>query len=309
MRAEAPVDVRTRADGQSYEAQVKSVLAELKAEARNVGVGGNLPASSFIALASAASGAQFVDASHWLDRTRMIKDPEEIVRISNVARLTDHVMDTVVSRISAGLSQNELMLQIEMEARRQGASNVSFTPFAGYMKSGAGATEGITNVPPDEGLEADTAICFDIGFVLDGYASDWGRSVFWGNPPADTAAAYKALSEAVVEVVGTMSDGAMRACDVYPAIEKALDARGYGDAMRRRLAEHKVMGHSIGIEVHEHPWLGPRCDEVLRENMVLAVEPKLWHPGEYYLRLEELVLVTKSGGEFLTNFDRNLFVL
>jgi len=61
--------------------------------------------------------------------------------------------------------------------------------------------------------------------------------------------------------------------------------------------------------VHEYPWLGPDFDEVLRENMVIAIEPKLWLPGEYYLRLEELVLVGKKQSEFLTNFDRELFVL
>ena len=61
--------------------------------------------------------------------------------------------------------------------------------------------------------------------------------------------------------------------------------------------------------MHEYPWLGYTCDEPLRENMVIAIEPKLWHKGEYYLRLEELVLVTKTGAEFLTNFDREQFVL
>ena len=309
LRVEAPVSVRTREEGQSYGKQIKSVLSHMKVGTRRIGIGGNMRGPSFVALAEAAPQSEFVEASRWLDGTRMVKDPDEIERLRSVARLTDSVMQTAVARISEGLSQNELMLQIEVEARRQGASHMSFSPFAGYMKSGAGAPEQITNVPPDQGLERDTAICFDIGFVLDGYASDWGRSVFWGKPPAATAAAYQALRESVVEVVAAMRDGAMRACDVYPAIEKALDARNYGDQMRRRLGDSKGIGHSIGVEVHEHPWLGPHGDEVLRENMVLAVEPKLWHPGEYYLRLEELVLVTRSGGEFLTNFDRDLFVL
>jgi Xaa-Pro dipeptidase len=121
--------------------------------------------------------------------------------------------------------------------------------------------------------------------------------------------AHRALRESVLEVVASMRAGSMRACDVYPAIEKALDARGYGSQMRLRLAQHKAMGHSIGIEVHEHPWLGPDCEETLQENMVVAIEPKLWNPGEHYLRLEELVLIKRDGAEILTNFDRDLFIL
>ena len=83
---------------------------------------------------------------------------------------------------------------------------------------------------------------------------------------------------------------------------------GYGDYLRARLPTG-ILGHSIGIEVHEHPWIGPDCGEVLRTGMVLALEPKLWRAGEYYLRVEDVVLVGAQGSEFLTEFDRTLFQL
>ena len=79
--------------------------------------------------------------------------------------------------------------------------------------------------------------------------------------------------------------------------------------MRARLAPSRVVGHQIGAEVHENPWLQPDSEEPLRAGMVMCIEPKLWLPGEYYLRLEEMVHVTKTGAEFLTNFDRELFEL
>jgi Xaa-Pro dipeptidase len=71
----------------------------------------------------------------------------------------------------------------------------------------------------------------------------------------------------------------------------------------------KSVGHNIGVEVHEPPWLDPDYDQMLQSNMVMAIEPKLWHAGEYYLRVEDIVLVGKKKTEFLTNFDRELFQL
>ncbi len=111
-----------------------------------------------------------------------------------------------------------------------------------------------------------------------------------------------------METVDKMHDGGMRACDVFPSIEQALDREGYGDYLRARLP-HGSVGHQIGVEVHEPPWLKPENEHTLKADMVMCLEPKLWHVGEYYLRVEDMVLVKEYGAEFLTNFDRQLFQL
>jgi Xaa-Pro aminopeptidase len=116
------------------------------------------------------------------------------------------------------------------------------------------------------------------------------------------------LQQSVVETVDKMREDSMRVCDVFPAIEKTLDKLGYGDYLRARLPL-KSVGHNIGVEVHEPPWLEPKYKEDLKSNMVMAIEPKLWHSGEYYLLVEDIVLMRKRKTEFLTNFDRELFQL
>jgi Xaa-Pro dipeptidase len=153
-----------------------------------------------------------------------------------------------------------------------------------------------------------TAIAFDIGFVMDGYCSDFGRSLYFGPAPDFICGAYKALQQAVVETVAAMRPGAMRLCDLFGAVEKTLDSFGYGDYLRARLRD-KVLGHNIGIDIHEEPWINPDCDMPLQAGMVMAVEPKLWHSGEYYLRVEDIVLVGEDSSEFLTTFDRTVFEL
>lgn len=119
---------------------------------------------------------------------------------------------------------------------------------------------------------------------------------------------YRALQNAVVDTVGRMKPQNMRVCDIFPSIEASLDKAGFGDYLRARLSTGEA-GHQIGIEVHEDPWLIPENTQPLQKGMVMCIEPKLWHDGEYYLRVEDMVVVNENGAEFLTNFDRELFEL
>jgi len=293
-----------------YLGMLRDIVKKLGIDVQTLGLGSYLPTPAVTAAIAASGGqAKLRDASRLMDQLRKFKEPEEIEALRKVAQLTDDVMMRVVRGIREGVSQLDLMFEIEMEARRGGATDVSFDPWACFVKSGSAPTNQVTDYPVTQGLVADTAITFDVGFVMDGYCSDWGRSVYWGTAPETSKNAYAALRQSVVETVAEMSDGCMRACDVYPAIEAKLDALGFGDQMRARLGSAGIIGHQIGTEVHENPWLRPDVEEPLRAGMVMCIEPKLWLPGEYYLRLEEMVHVTKTGAEFLTTFDRELFEL
>jgi Xaa-Pro aminopeptidase len=247
-------------------------------------------------------------AEHLMDGARMIKDSGEVERLRKVAKLTDEAVEAIIPRIKKGVTQRELRLELEYEGRKRGASDVSFPPWVGYVKSGSEVGANLVTCPVDEGLRPNTSIAFDNGFVLDGYCSDFGRSFYFGPASTEVKKGYEGLQQSVVETVDRMREGSMRVCDIFPAIEKTLDKLGYGDYLRARLPL-KSVGHNIGVEVHEPPWLEPKYNEVLKSNMVMAIEPKLWHSGEYYLRVEDIVLVGKGKTEFLTNFDRKLFQL
>lgn len=302
-----------------YIGMFNSILKNLSIKVRKLALGSYLPTPAVTAAITITQNPELGDASQLMDHLRVIKEPEEVALLRQVAQLTDEVMMKITGNIKEGISQIDLMLEIEMQARRLGATNVSFEPWAGFVKSASSATnqivnnqadvDQITNYPIDQGLTANTAITFDVGFVMNGYCSDWGRSLYWGKPSEKVKNAYVALRQSLVETVAELKHGVMRAREVYPAIEKKLDALGFGDQMRARLASNKIMGHQIGTEVHENPWLRPDFDDLLREGMVMCIEPKLWLPGEYYFRLEEMVYISNTGAEFLTNFDREMFVL
>jgi len=261
-----------------------------------------------VEVAKAVKQAKLHSAEALMDHLRMIKDPGEVERLRKVVELTDKAVEKVVSKIKAGVTQRELGLEIELQGRLLGASDISFSPTAGFVKSGSEVSPNPFTYPRDKGLVSGTSIAFDVGFVLDGYCSDFGRSFYYGPANTEVKKGYEALHQGVLETVDKMRDGSLRVCDLFPALEKTLDRLGYGDYLRARLTTGNL-GHNIGVEVHEPPWLSPAYTEPLHTNMVMAMEPKVWHAGEYYLRVEDIVLVGPRRTEVLTKFDRELFQL
>ena len=301
-------EVRTLAEKDSFEKQVREVIADLGLNVKKVGIGDHVWGSTVMEIARAERPKVFHKAEHLMDHVRMIKDSGEICKLRKVAELTDRAVQAATQKIKKGVTQRQMEVEVEFEGRRLGASDVSFPATVGFVKSGSEVSTDPFIYPKEKGLVPGTSIAFDVGFVLDGYCSDFGRSFYFGPAGGEVKKGYEALQQSVVETVEKMKEGSMRVCDVFPAIEKTLDRLGYGDYLRARL-QTKSVGHNIGVEVHEPPWLSPEYDERLQSNMVMALEPKIWHKGEYYLRVEDIVLVRPRKTEFLTNFDRKLFQL
>ena len=285
---------------------VKKIMEELEYP-ETIGIGEYTWGSLVLAVANYSRGAKFRSAEGLMDKMRMIKDSYEIEKLKRVAKLTEAVMGKVIDEIDEETTSQGLNLKIEHLGRGLGATDVSFPTTAGFCKSGSEPV-GVFNYEPEQKLETKTAIAFDIGFVLDDYCSDWGRSVYYGEPEEHIEKAYPALMTAVVETIDAMGDEVQRVDQIFDHIEKVCDREGYKDRLLERLP-NRMVGHQIGIEVHEDPWLKPGSTQELVDGMVFCVEPKLWHKGEYYLRVEDMVLIKNGKAESLTTFDRELFQL
>jgi Xaa-Pro dipeptidase len=301
-------DVRTFGEKESFEGLIRNAVSDIDLRGKRIGVGDHVWGSTLLELRRVFKNPVFVGAESLMDHVRMIKDSGEIERLRKVAELTDKAVHAVMPKIKKGVTQEELRIELEYEGRQLGASDVSFPPWIGFVKSDSGISSDLVTVPVDEGLKMGTSIAFDNGFVFDGYCSDFGRSFHYGSARREFKMGYESLQHAVVETIDKMKEGSMRVCDVFPLIEKSLDKSGFGDYLRARLPM-KSVGHNIGVEVHEPPWLDPSCEDLLRANMVMAIEPKLWNAGQYYFRVEDIVLVGKKKTEFLTKFDRDIFQL
>jgi Xaa-Pro aminopeptidase len=302
-------DVRIAEGKSGYQTLIEKVISDLDLSGHRVGLGNQV--GSVVALMECLrtfEDLEFDGAESLMDDLRMIKDPEEIECLRKAAKLTDQVMEAVVPAIKEGITQRDLGLEVEFQGRRLGASDVSFQAGALFVKSGSEVSSNPFNYPKDKGLVSGTSIAFDFGFVTDGYCSDFGRSFYFGPASDEVKKGYRALQQGQLETVGKIHPGVTKARDLFPTMEEALDRLGYGDYLRARLTTGN-MGHQIGIQVHENPWLVPESSEPLYPDMVMAIEPKIWHAGEYYLRVEDIVLIGPKKAEFLTNFDRELFEL
>lgn len=287
---------------------VKQIVEGLVGEHASVGIGEYASGKLMLSLASAYKGAKFRSAEGLLDELRAIKEDEEIDKLRKAAKLTENVMGRIIDQVVEGDTMRGLGLKIETMGRMIGASDVSFPSTAGLCRSGSEPTDAVFNYGHEEPLARGSSIAFDVGFVLDGYCSDWGRSFYFGEPEEHIFKAYTALQAAVVETLDSVGGEVQRVNEIFPSIERVLDREGYGEYLRARLADGTV-GHQIGVEVHEDPWLKPKNSHELVDDMVFCVEPKLWHKGEYYLRVEDMVLIKNGKAESLTSYDRERFRL
>jgi len=281
----------------------------LKGSLSGYSFGTNRQAEPFLTslITSAIPNAICVNADNLGEEIRLVKDNDEIAKIRLAAALTDKVMEEIIGFIRPGITQLELQYRIRQAGLRLGAQDVSFPPAALFVKSGTEPTIDPFVYPMEEGLVAGTSVAFDFGFVLNGYCSDFGRSFYCGPAPSDFSMAYKALQDAQIHLISNMKPG-LRIGDVPSILINKLDELGYGDRLRARLPDG-TLGHQIGVDLHENPWIKPDCATLLCPGMVMCIEPKVWLPGGYYLRVEDMVLITETGAESLTKFDRRLFDL
>lgn len=310
VSADWPGEVRVAAEPQQYPALASEILSGFPGALRRVALSRRLVNTPAVIPALWRRGGEidFCPAEGLLDEARRIKDAGEILKLEAAAALTDNVMERIVPLIREGVTQRDLELEIEFLGRRLGASDVSFPPGALFVQSGSAPTADPFVYPKDKGLAPGVSVAFDFGFVLDGYCSDYGRSFYLGPAANEVRGAYRALQQAQLELISQIRVGETMLSEFFPILERTLDRVGFGDYLRARLP-NKMLGHQIGMQVHENPWISPTASTPALPGMLMAIEPKLWHTGEYYLRVEDMVLIESGGARSLTRFDREMFVL
>ena len=255
----------------------------------------------------ADNGIEVTNAERYAEKLRLIKEAGEIEKLRRAAEFTDNAMGIIASALKPGITPRQVRELIAAIALKNGLQGISFCPAAIFVRQGDPSSNEIFGFPDDEPLTEGTSIGFDYGFTVDGYSSDYGRSFYCGkNEKAKDA--YKALHEAQLFLLGEIRPGKPMDMCFNTVYKKLDDIGGFGKYLRRA-GDCEIMGHQIGIDVHERPWL--RCDEkaCFQPGMVMCIEPKIWWPGLCYLRVEDMVLITENGGEPLTKFDRDYFEL
>lgn len=220
---------------------------------------------------------------------RVIKDPSEIRNIKEAIKIVSKVLDEVINSIRPGMSEKEIARRIETLSLDAGAEAVSFPPIVAGGPNGAMPHA----EPTDRRIKAGEPIIIDAGVRVKGYCSDITRTVFLGTPKKKFKRIYALIREAQLTAIRSIKEGVM-SDELDRVARDIIKEGGFGDKFNHTL------GHGVGLMVHEAPRLGPGNPVMLKEGMVVTVEPGIYLPGSGGVRLEEMVLVTKKRARLLT---------
>jgi len=248
----------------------------------------------FQELARLAPGIEFIPQAGMVEDLRRVKSGEEIERIAAAARLTDEGLRWVVDRLAPGRRERDVALDLEVWFRRNGAEAVAFDLI---VASGPGSAMPHYR-PGGRKIAQGDVVLFDIGVQVDGYCSDLTRVVAVGAPAAEVREVYSLVLDANKAGLAAVRAG-RPGKDVDAAARDRIARAGYGDRFGHGL------GHGVGLEVHEAPGVGPVSEEALAVGNVVTIEPGVYLPGRFGVRIEDLVAVTEDGCRVLSSFPKD----
>ena len=239
-----------------------------------------------------------VSTSRLVETLRAVKEPDEVARIKAASALADAAFERLLREPIVGRTERQLALALENDMRQRGAERVSFETIVA-----AGAHGALPHAQPrDVEIREGDLVVFDWGTELDGYCSDCTRTIAAGDPGTDARDVYELVLESQLAGLQAVRSG-RGGKDVDGVAREMIAASGY--------AEHfgHGLGHGVGLEVHERPTLSTRSDDELQASNVVTVEPGVYLPGQFGIRIEDLVVVTDDGCEILTSVPKQLVVV
>ncbi|GAB4525095.1 MAG: Xaa-Pro peptidase family protein [Anaerolineae bacterium] len=296
-------DVRVLPDDGDPGQLARQVLADLRLPERlSVAVEDRAWAETVLNLQTLLPGARWTLASTLLMPLRTVKSEEEIAILRRAGEITEAAYAAVIRQIRPGMTTLDLITETNHQLRQHGAHGQSFVtsfynmgprfPFDFHNR------EETLRLP----LEPPVSISFDFGAVYDGYCYDFGRSVFLGDPGEEYRRAYELVMAAQQAGIAALRAG--NTCEAADAAARQVIAEGgYGEAFRHRL------GHGIGMDVHEPPFLTAGDRTCLQAGMCFTVEPSIFIPHRFGARVEDVVVVREDGGEPLTHGYQALHVI
>jgi Xaa-Pro aminopeptidase len=234
----------------------------------------------------------------FVEGLRMLKDDDELAAMKEAALKGCELFEHILGILRPGIAEIEVAAELEYKARLLGAEGMSFeTIVASGARSALPHGRATVTALPRHGF-----LTLDFGIIHKGYCSDMTRTVFLGTPKPSERNAYQAVLEAQQAAVDAVAEG-VTCAEVDEAARGILRRQGFGEAF-----SHST-GHGVGLEIHEPPRVGANQKTRLEAGMVITIEPGIYFAGKFGIRIEDMVAVTRSGGEVLTPAPKALIEL
>jgi Xaa-Pro aminopeptidase len=256
---------------------------------RRIALGQRVWAETVIELLDILPEAELVEGSSLVNELRRVKSEAELDLMAHACHIARDAMEAVTAAVQPGVSMSTLVERVEHELLVRGSRGPSFPTHIftwGERRLDSGGPYA------SEPLRDGEVVLFDFGAVWHGYCSDFGRTVACGEPPADYERVIRVLLEAQEAGRAAAVPGAL-AREVNAACRGPIEAAGLGEGFRHR------MGHGIGLDVHEHPFLSVEDETPLEAGMTFTDEPSILVDGRFGVRVEDVIEVTPGGGRTL----------
>lgn len=237
----------------------------------------------------------FVETEYIIEKQRMIKDEEELSNITKACNITDECFKYILGYIKPGMTEKQIAKEIEdyYSERTEGTS------FETIVASGENTSKPHA-VPTDRKIEQRDIITIDMGCKVNGYCSDMTRTFFVGTPTEEMKKVYDLVLKNQKFTLDQYKEGG-NTRQITKMIESDFKLNGY-DLIHS-------LGHGVGLEIHEFPYISCKNETTFRENMVVTDEPGIYIPGKFGVRIEDTVQITKFGCISLTNSEKNYIII
>lgn len=260
-----------------------------------------LHTAAFLGKALEGTGCKLVKddtLDKYISNLRIIKSRDEIEKIEKAQRITEEAYLELLNMVKPGVSEKSLALELEFLMRKKGASGVSFDLITITGKK----TSMPHGVPSDDVVKSGDFVTFDIGAIYGGYHSDMTRTIAVGQVSDRQREIYNIVLQAQLAGLKAVRAG-FKAKDVDKTARDVIEKAGYGDYYK-----HST-GHGVGLDIHEQPFVSSRSDKLLSAGMVITVEPGIYLPGEFGVRIEDMAVVEKDGCRNLANISKELIII
>lgn len=231
-------------------------------------------------------------------RQRRIKTAEEIESLALAQRITDEAFASSLGKFRPGAWDLDVAAHIGLRMARGGSEQRSFD----FIFTSGPNTSLPHGSRENRRMQVGDFVMMDMGSMVKGYGSDMTRTVSIGKVSPQQREVYEIVLEAQLRALDKIRPGA-RCRDVDAAARDYIRSKGYGDCFGHGL------GHSLGVEIHENPRFNQVSGDVLEEGVVMTVEPGIYLPGKFGVRIEDMVVVTKNGCRNLTESPKELLEL
>ena len=237
----------------------------------------------------------FVETEYMIEKQRMIKDEEELKNIRVACEITDECFSYITSFIKPGMTEKQIANEIEeyYKVRTEGLA------FDTIVASGENTSKPHA-IPTDRKIQEQDIITIDMGCKVNGYCSDMTRTFFVGSIPEKIKKVYDIVLNNQKRVGEEYKDGVST---------KSLTKMVENDFALNNYDLIHALGHGVGLEIHEPPYINNRTDAVLKENMVVTNEPGIYIAGQFGVRIEDTIQITKFGSINLTNSEKNYIII